>query len=581
MHLILVLLMGAVLPALAQFESLSTPYDGSRLYFTSRLRQSGTDQPSWGKMFLADSQGIRPLLVEERVWTATPSWGRAAGTSNYYDVFGAEISSGETRLAAMTRRDCVGSTGLCGYSDQTWTRVYNERGQEAAAFQGGLRLSPNGRWGLVTAGRNVPFPELRVIDLETQTTYDIAWSYNVGTYDYRKGAIANNGTAVAVGRELTVFRPPDQSQIIPAQAESAAIDAAGTVIVWADKAGSSRGLRVLRLEGAAEPVSLTLAGRDDYLPSMANDGSLILFLSRPIESNRAQVFLVKPDGSSRRQLSNEPEGISNAILSGNGAVAWVLTRTGRLLRIDVSSGNSTQIIGAVPAILDTTDQSAKGNDVTLAASVLGSESLAVDVCGQSLPVSQVSEGAVSFRLPFAWSIPPALAGTQNYCSAGLWTAEPSTWEGGTVRVVAAAADSSFVALPDTPYSLAAHQNWHAVVTEEDPAAPGEILHFYATEFGRVTPPVPNGAVAPLSPLSFLETTIDCYQLDQHDLPAERLAIYFAGLAPGTIGYYQISLRLPDNLRSPATRVLCAARDYPASSSIYAVATIPTRADAAP
>ena len=56
----------AALPAMAQFESLSTTHDGSVLFFTSRLSQAGTNQPHYGKVFLVDSRGV-PLLVRERV----------------------------------------------------------------------------------------------------------------------------------------------------------------------------------------------------------------------------------------------------------------------------------------------------------------------------------------------------------------------------------------------------------------------------------------------------------------------------------------------------------------------------------
>lgn len=397
----LLLLMGAVLPALAQFQSLSTPDDGSRLYFTTRLRQTGTDQPAYGKMFLADDRGVRPLLIVSREWTPFDLWrpSKELGTSNYYDVFGAEIAGDGTKLAAMARRDCAISDGICSYSDQTLTKIYDQRGQEAASFPGGVRLSPNGRWGIVTQGRNVRLPLNSVVDLDTGTKYLVTSDYSSAGYDWRRHAIANNGTAVAVASELLIFRPPDQLQTVKTKPDSAAIDAEGTTVVWADGLWQ-RSLRVLHLPAATDAVSLAIAGRDDYAPSIGKDGKLILFLSRQLDSNRPQVFLVRPDGTGRRQITNEPEGIASAILSGNGAVSWALTRTGRVLRIDVGSGRYTQVIGSVPAIIDASDWPASGQEVTVAASVLGTELLTADACGVSLPVSKVSDGSVTFQLPF-------------------------------------------------------------------------------------------------------------------------------------------------------------------------------------
>ena len=59
----------AAIPLLAQFNSLSTDYNGSRLYLVSRLSQQGTSQPFHGKLFIADRQGVRPLVVIERNFT--------------------------------------------------------------------------------------------------------------------------------------------------------------------------------------------------------------------------------------------------------------------------------------------------------------------------------------------------------------------------------------------------------------------------------------------------------------------------------------------------------------------------------
>jgi uncharacterized protein (TIGR03437 family) len=81
-------------------------------------------------------------------------------------------------------------------------------------------------------------------------------------------------------------------------------------------------------------------------------------------------------------------------------------------------------------------------------------------------------------------------------------------------------------------------------------------------------------------LSFLATPIYCYVSDTAGNLGDSVDVLFAGLAPGTIGYYQVSLRLPAALKSAATTIVCISGQF-LSNGTYAVATLPTRANAAP
>jgi hypothetical protein len=64
---------------------------------------------------------------------------------------------------------------------------------------------------------------------------------------------------------------------------------------------------------------------------------------------------------------------------------------------------------------------------------------------------------------------------------------------------------------------------------------------YLTGLGAVTPPVPDGAAGPVSPLS---TTTGQTVARIRGRPAE---VSFAGLAPQLIGLYQVNLKVPDGL----------------------------------
>jgi uncharacterized protein (TIGR03437 family) len=74
----------------------------------------------------------------------------------------------------------------------------------------------------------------------------------------------------------------------------------------------------------------------------------------------------------------------------------------------------------------------------------------------------------------------------------------------------------------------------------DPLRPGDIVHLYFTGLGPVTGPVQTGFPTPTDDLRPLVAPLICRFLpDQTE--AETL---FAGLAPGMIGIYQVTLRVP-------------------------------------
>ena len=98
-----------------------------------------------------------------------------------------------------------------------------------------------------------------------------------------------------------------------------------------------------------------------------------------------------------------------------------------------------------------------------------------------------------------------------------------------------------------PYPLAAHQDFSALVTRSNPAAPGEVLHFYMTGLGAVSPTVQVGDPAPSAPLARVVNPPMCSLATFHSDGQIPLEIDFAGLAPGLAGYYQVDLRLPDQV----------------------------------
>ncbi len=77
-----------------------------------------------------------------------------------------------------------------------------------------------------------------------------------------------------------------------------------------------------------------------------------------------------------------------------------------------------------------------------------------------------------------------------------------------------------------------------LVSESEPARPGDFLSIFCTGLGVVEPPVPSGRPAPEQPLS---ATVLRPQVNIGGAAAE---VTFSGLAPRFVGLYQVNVRVP-------------------------------------
>lgn len=92
-----------------------------------------------------------------------------------------------------------------------------------------------------------------------------------------------------------------------------------------------------------------------------------------------------------------------------------------------------------------------------------------------------------------------------------------------------------------PLTLAANQNFSALITRANPAAPGDIVHFYLTGLGAVENEPPTGHAAPtVPPLPATRDPVVCGSAGHGWL------VLYAGLAPGLVGVYQLTLQIPSD-----------------------------------
>jgi uncharacterized protein (TIGR03437 family) len=78
-------------------------------------------------------------------------------------------------------------------------------------------------------------------------------------------------------------------------------------------------------------------------------------------------------------------------------------------------------------------------------------------------------------------------------------------------------------------------------TPSAPATAGDVLVIYCTGLGEVSPPVPDGAAAPSSPLSRTVQPVTV-TMGGHETETS-----FAGLAPGYTGLYQVNVTVPSGI----------------------------------
>jgi uncharacterized protein (TIGR03437 family) len=512
---------------------MATDDTGQRLLFTTHLSQTGSDQPDYGKLFIADSRAVQPLLVYSRDVLSTTGLypGQPGILTNFYDVEGVDVSSNGAYISVMASRDCGGYTGgLCGVPDQS--TLYDTSGRAALTAGGKVFLSRNGKRAMGFSVAIEGQTSFLLYDLSSGSALPVS---GVGSLGYNFCSLADDGTALIAGPPgLFVYRTTGGGQPIGtygARIASAVIDAAGALIVWED----SEGLHALRTLDLTKPVSFAVSGWLDSQPHISDDGNRIMFLSTPAAANDPQVFVMPANGAGRQRVTAEPDGIARAVLSGNGQVVWALTRTGRLLKIDIPTGTRTQFTAPLAAFLNGLSSSAggaPGQIISLAASVMPGERVEITVQGQPAPVVSVEPQQVVFQIP--WAASPSSG--RDYETVTLRKPDSPSWSGDKTSVYVDATRPALLA--------SVHQDFRALITGLNPARAGEIIHFYASGFGPVTPPVPDGTPAPSAPLSRTVNPVTCDILHG---TATDMEVLFAGLAPGLVGIYQIDVRLPNQL----------------------------------
>lgn len=542
--------------ASAQFTRLASTGDGSRLFFSSPLRLRGTTQTFDAKIFRIDEQG--PALFAARLRGERFGW----TWTQFYDLTLPQVSRDSSVVAYTGVRACNGGSGCLNVQTAEGT-VVDAAGNERLRGTGYVNLSRNGRYALFF-GRNMwagLVPPTELVDLGTGEHTTL--SYRIAPNAQRR--VADDGTVALVDAAGVRLWTRGREQVIPVTPTASAPNE-GPLLMIANDAmrfvyQSAAGLaRFDRTTGAEEivtpgvPVSV----------SISDDAGTIAFVDR----GDRQIYIGVP----ARVLTREPAGFSEVALSGDGRVAFGVTNQGRLVRIEIASGAITELVPRTPWITNPSlpgiatyleDGIAPGSLVPLIGIGLSDRTataeppLPRELAGVRVRIGAVDAAIRAVAPDMVWLQVPWESTEQEQARFEFVSGNSPFETGpGTLKVTKIAPHAFATTDTTNGYSIgltAVHENWSALVTPESPARWGEIIHTYFNGLGPVSPSVATGEAAPADPPARVTGQFTCTFWDGGPNVSEVL---YAGLAPGMVGVYQVSLRVPAGIRVARPGVSC-------------------------
>ncbi len=564
--LAIVFLVSSSLSAQMGFHHLATTDDGKQLYFSSPLRMRGAQQYGHDKIFRLVDDGFELFAMEQLQPPATP-------LSNFYLLSEPDVSGDGAVVSYVAWRTCLGVSS-CLFAELNQSNILGAVPNAPTTFTGRTRLSRSGRYAVQFGATGFRDKGVTLTDLSTGERAGVPGRI-IGRQIVTSGGVVvvtidSDPNALTVWyksgtRRIDTFHRPGD----------AAINDTGTRLVYERVPASENGPRdllLVNLETGHEFVIVS-GGTAGYQACLSNDGRLLLYVAAPSPSSSQQVFVVNTDGSGRRQLTNAPEGINEAILSGSGNAVYAVTLENRLLRIDVPTGVVQVLTSRTPLIRQHQGAAVPGSMNWIRGAGLSAasqvapyplpESLAgvrVLVGGVPARILLAGPGEIRFQIPFEARTGDS---TVEISPGGsVFEQVPSEIHIEPLRArfirfgfeIPASAEHGF-----TDYlPVMAHWDFSDLVTNREPATPDETLVFYMTGLGPVAPAVASGQPAPLDRLTGAATPLRCW----HTLDGEQnpLQVHFAGLAPGFAGIYQVNIQMPAAVTGDAVFVECASGD---------------------
>jgi uncharacterized protein (TIGR03437 family) len=550
------------LPVSAQYTGLVTTRDGNQLYFSSSLRLRGTSEVDSPKIFRY-STGFELIQQPTASWQAlvepqVSADGTVAGYTN---------SSASSCIEWFCNGAPPPEFGVI-----IGVQIPHN---PLPALHGRLRLARDGGSVMICRVDVGDLVDPHLIDLRTGQVTDLKGLNALGDGLQTVGDSTGGGPIVLLldqtSSPLLYHKGATTRLHFSHAAILARMNSEATVIVYeaADPGGKyelivhhvGTGTEQILQVGPPVPANLPNNTPSYFQPWLSDDGSSVLYLTVDA-SGHQQVFYEATNGSGERALTNltsVPEGVSAATLSGDGTIAYAATPDGRILRISVPSGKMDELAGRTPQLIQLQNPAVGSVNWISGAALSATGTLPQVLVGDvPAPVISAEPTLVKFQIP--WEVHPG-----QPSEIRLQYGPPPPFES-VLTFTAAAINGNFLSPLANPFSgalLGLHHDFHLLVTSSDPALPGEIIHFYLTGLGPVTPSVATGertpASAPLHRVVYPPVFCTVSNIGTTSTGFLNAPVPFVGLAPGYIGLYQMDLQVPQGLVNADSALSCAFR----------------------
>lgn len=525
--------LSAGLLACALYGQLATDYSGNDLLFAS----------NWKLRDGPENAGPTTIYrLRGGQWTTIA---RAVGN------VGQPSLSDDGALVAWERYfPCVGSCMI----------VLPRSASEAEGLRHELKInklmvfySPNGRFA-VTPGF-LSMSAWSAQDLETGSTWTFAALSRVSS-------VSDNGTVIGVhDGQAAVWRPGSDIVDLMPVGELLSMQVSANSAAAIVETGTYQSSRSLWRVDLASRERRLIAEWERQAPlaspatrTMSNDGTRVLFYT----TQELRLY----DRGDVRVLAAIPEGLWHFTLSGDGRVAWVLTRNGRLIKVHTDTSETQDLVGGLPLQVRQIYGGAVPGSVLLLQSPGSFDGVQFLIEGQIFPIVDTATTGFAY-LQIPWEFPaPAQSGPHPL----VIRRDGSPFEVSSA-VFINSSPSAFFALRE-PFGSelkAALPNWDGLVTQETPAIPGSTVHAYMLGLGPLDRAVPTGAPAPGDPPARPLAAIACYLRGANDDPMPRgLELPFVAYAPGLVGVYQVDMTIPPDWPAGRHLINCEGAGYTAS-----------------
>jgi uncharacterized protein (TIGR03437 family) len=175
----------------------------------------------------------------------------------------------------------------------------------------------------------------------------------------------------------------------------------------------------------------------------------------------------------------------------------------------------------------------------------------VFINGTAVPLGYSSQYFVIAQVPFG--IAPFTEATMVISNNGVRSDE--------VKLQVTPAAPAFVTVSEGGGGTVKAVNQDGKMNSQaSPAPKGSVVQIYAVGLGKTSPELPAGYAPPAGTLSKVTGMVQAY------VDGTPATVDFAGLAPGTVGFYQVNVRVPADAKSGARPIYLYVDGYPAQQN---------------